>query len=82
MLPPDFRWDGISAADYSHPNQLLLDAVEIARPYQRLDDHTWWISLNNSETVIGGSTSSAGMGMAASPQKSGRRANRPVRSID
>lgn len=47
MLPPDFRWHAIAAADYSHPNQLLLDAVEVARLYQRLDDHTCWISLNN-----------------------------------
>ena len=47
MLPPDFRWRAIGAADHDHPNQLLLDSVEVARLYQRVDDHTWWISLNN-----------------------------------
>ncbi|WP_313456763.1 hypothetical protein [Stenotrophomonas sp.] len=47
MLPPDFRWRAIGAADHDQPNQLLLDSVEVARLYQRVDDHTWWISLNN-----------------------------------
>lgn len=47
MLPPDFRWRAIGAAEHTHPNQLLLDCVEVARLYRRIDDHTWWISLNN-----------------------------------
>lgn len=47
MLPPDFRWHAVGGAHYDRPNQLLLDCVEVARLYQRVDDHTWWISLNN-----------------------------------
>lgn len=47
MLPPDFRWHAIGGASHDRPNQLLLDSVEVARLYQRVDDHTWWISLNN-----------------------------------
>ncbi|RRU23561.1 hypothetical protein [Stenotrophomonas sp. 278] len=47
MLPPDFRWHAIGGAPHDRPNQLLLDSVEVARLYQRVDDHTWWISLNN-----------------------------------
>lgn len=47
MLPPDFRWHAVGGADHDRPNQLLLDCVEVARLYQRVDDHTWWISLNN-----------------------------------
>lgn len=47
MLPPDFRWHAVGGAEHDHPNQLLLDCVEVARLYQRVDDHTWWISLNN-----------------------------------
>ncbi len=47
MLRPDFRWHAIGAADHSHSNQLLLDSVEVARLYQRVDDRTWWTVLNN-----------------------------------
>lgn len=47
MLPPDFRWHAVGTATSDKPNQLLLDSVEVARLSQRVDDHTWWISLNN-----------------------------------
>lgn len=47
MLPPDFRWHAVGTATSEKPNQLLLDCVEVARLSQRVDDHTWWISLNN-----------------------------------
>ncbi|WP_282294814.1 hypothetical protein [Stenotrophomonas sp. PS02289] len=39
--PPRLRWHA------DKPNQLLLDSVEVARLSRRVDDHTWWISLNN-----------------------------------
>lgn len=47
MLPPDFRWHAVGTATSDKPNQLLLDSVEVARLSQRVDDHTWWISLDN-----------------------------------
>ena len=47
MLPPDFRWHAVGTATSDKPNQLLLDSVEVARLSKRVDDHTWWISLNN-----------------------------------
>lgn len=47
MLPPDFRWHSVGTASHHQPNQLLLDCVEVARLNQRIDDRTWWISLNN-----------------------------------
>lgn len=47
MLPPDFRWHSVGTAPFEQPNSLQLCSIEVARLYQRVDDHTWWISLNN-----------------------------------
>jgi len=47
ILLPDFRWHAIGGAAPPHPNQLLLEGVEVARLYQRVDDYTWRIGLNN-----------------------------------
>jgi hypothetical protein len=47
MLPPDFRWHAVGTATYDQPNALLLSCVEVARLYQRVNEETWRISLNN-----------------------------------
>lgn len=47
MLPPDFRWHSVGTADNDRPNSLLLDNMEVLRLSQRVDDGTWWVSLNN-----------------------------------
>ena len=46
MLPPDFRWHSVGTATFDRPNSLLLDNMEVLRLYQRVDDGTWWASLN------------------------------------
>ncbi len=47
MLPPDFRWHAVGTATFDRPNSLLLDSTEVLRLNQRIDDGTWWVSLNN-----------------------------------
>lgn len=47
MLPPDFRWHAVGTAAFDRPNALLLDGTEVLRISQRIDDGTWWVSLNN-----------------------------------
>lgn len=47
MLPPDFRWRSVGTAPFEQPNSLQLCSIEVGRLYQRVDDHSWWISLNN-----------------------------------
>ncbi|WP_419403782.1 hypothetical protein [Stenotrophomonas rhizophila] len=51
MLPPDFRWHAVGTATFAQPNSLLLDCVEVARLYQRVNEETWWVSLNNQRQV-------------------------------
>lgn len=47
MLPPDFRWHSVGTAPRDKPNSLLLDNTEVLRLNRRVDDGTWWVSLNN-----------------------------------
>lgn len=47
MLPPDFRWHAVGTATFDHPNSLLPDSSEVLRLHRRVDDGTWWVSLNN-----------------------------------
>jgi len=47
MLPPDFRWHSVGTAPFDQPNSLLLDSTEVLRLHRRVDDGTWWVSLNN-----------------------------------
>ena len=47
MLPPDFRWHSVGTANFDQPNSLLLDSTEVLRLHRRVDDGTWWVSLNN-----------------------------------
>lgn len=47
MLPPDFRWHSVGTATFEQPNALLLDNTEVLRLSRRIDDGTWWVSLNN-----------------------------------
>ncbi|WP_314102733.1 hypothetical protein [uncultured Stenotrophomonas sp.] len=47
MLPPDFRWHSVGAAPCDQPNSLLRDSTEVLRLHRRVDDGTWWVSLNN-----------------------------------
>jgi len=47
MLPPDFRWHSVGTAPFDEPNSLLLDSTEVLRLHRRVDDGTWWVSLNN-----------------------------------
>ncbi|MGY8563291.1 hypothetical protein L0938_07725 [Paracidovorax citrulli] len=47
MLPPDFRWHAVGTAPFDRPNSLLLDSTEVVRLFQRVDDGTWWATINN-----------------------------------
>lgn len=46
MLPPDFRWHSVGTAPHDEPNALLLDSTEVLRLSQRIDDGTWYVTLN------------------------------------
>lgn len=47
MLPPYFRWHSFGTAPFDQPNSLLLHSTEVLRLHRRVDDGTWWVSLNN-----------------------------------
>lgn len=47
MLPPDFRWHSVGTASFDRPNFLPLDNMEVLWLYERMDDGTWWASLNH-----------------------------------
>lgn len=46
MLPPDFRWHAVGTAAHHEPNALLLDSTEVLRLSRRIDDGTWYVTLN------------------------------------
>ena len=46
MLPPDFRWHSVGTATHDQPNALLLDSTEVLRLSMRVDDGTWYVTLN------------------------------------
>ena len=46
MLPPDFRWHSVGTAPHDQPNALLLDSTEVLRLSRRVDDGTWYVTLN------------------------------------